>query len=76
MALTNEEKELLKQARLLIERELTAGETVAIYKMGEFSPDKKAARVTRNPRTGEPVPLGERTLVKFKMSESLRKLLV
>jgi DNA-binding protein HU-beta len=42
-----------------------SGERVTIFGFGTFSRTSRAARLGRNPRTGEPVPIAASTGVKF-----------
>ncbi len=51
---------------------LVAGETVKISSFGTFSVRDKAARVGRNPKTGEEVPILPRQVLVFRASHVLK----
>lgn len=44
---------------------LLTGEEVYIYGFGKFVINTRAAKIGRNPRTGEAVPIPERKVLKF-----------
>ncbi len=44
---------------------LSKGRRVSIGDFGSFSPQRRAARIGRNPHTGEAVPIPERTIARF-----------
>lgn len=50
---------------------LTREEEVAFLGFGRFYPRKQQARPVRNPRTGAPIMLEERTTVRFKSGKEL-----
>jgi nucleoid DNA-binding protein len=58
-----------------IRQELIKGEGVVIQNFGKFTKTKLKARKSRNPKTGEPVDVPERTKVSFKASSMLKSLL-
>ena len=51
---------------------LVAGETVKISSFGTFSVRDKAARVGRNPKTGEEVPISPRRVLSFRPSHLMK----
>ena len=52
-----------------------AGGRVSIHGFGSFSHTSRAARVGRNPRTGEAVPIAASTSVKFAPATAFKELL-
>lgn len=69
MALTNKERDLIKEAADLITRETAAGERIILRGFGTFKQVTKAARKAKNPRTGEVVDVPARTVLAFKASK-------
>lgn len=67
-----EAAELVETVFALVVETLVKGEEVKISGFGTFEPRKKAARMGRNPRTKEDVPIPPRTVVVFKSSPVLR----
>ncbi len=53
--------------------ELIKGEDVSIAGFGIFSAKLRAARVARNPRTGEPINVPEMKVPKFKAGKALKE---
>ena len=51
---------------------LVAGETVKISSFGTFSVRDKSARVGRNPKTGEEVPIKPRRVLSFRPSHLMK----
>lgn len=51
---------------------LKTGQEVSIAGLGIFSTKLNAARISRNPRTGEPVPVPERRVPKFRAAKALK----
>lgn len=51
---------------------LTAGETVKLSAFGAFAVRDKTARVGRNPKTGEEVPITPRRVLVFRASQVLK----
>lgn len=51
---------------------LQSGETVTIPGLGNFTTIDKPARMGRNPRTGEAVPIAARKAVKHSVSGALK----
>ncbi len=52
---------------------LANGEHFEIRGFGTFKVKERKARMARNPRTGEPVPVPERKVPVFKVSRELKK---
>lgn len=53
---------------------LSHGGRIEIRGFGSFSLHYRRPKLARNPKTGEPVPLGERYVVHFKPGKELRQL--
>ena len=51
---------------------LTQGEKVQLVGFGSFEVKTRAARVGRNPRTGEEIPIAEAKLPVFKAGKALK----
>lgn len=51
---------------------LAEGDRVELRGFGAFSVKKRTARIGRNPRTGTPVPVGEKYVPFFKTGKLLR----
>jgi integration host factor subunit alpha len=51
---------------------LASGETVKISSFGTFSVRSKTARVGRNPKTGEEVPINPRRVLTFRPSHLMK----
>lgn len=54
-----------------MEDALLRGEPVRLYGFGTLTPQVRAARVARNPRTGETISLPPKRVVKFKAGDTL-----
>ena len=54
----------------IIADETEAGNTVAIHGFGKFTIKERAARMGRNPRTGEPMQFAASRSLSFKASKS------
>jgi len=52
---------------------LAAGEDVTIPHFGKFKVEERAARVGRNPRTGEKIKIAAKTVPRFRASRVLRE---
>lgn len=50
---------------------LAREEELAFLRFGRFYPRKQYARPVRNPKTGAPIMLNERTTVRFKVGKDL-----
>ena len=61
----------LNSLLMSITESLSEGDKVTLVGFGTFSAVKRAARKTKNPRTGEPLEIPEKTLAKFKAGSKL-----
>lgn len=52
---------------------LERGETVRLSSFGSFEVRQKKERVGRNPKTGQEVPIDERSVVAFRPSDVLKR---
>lgn len=68
----NESAELVERVLTLMSDSLVAGEQVKISSFGTFSVREKAARVGRNPKTGEEVPIEPRRVLTFRPSHLMK----
>lgn len=56
----------------LVALSLSAGDEVALREFGKFEPRARRAVVRRNPKTGEEIPVPEKTSVGFIPSPNLK----
>jgi integration host factor subunit alpha len=56
----------------IMKETLAKGEQVKVSGFGNFSVRHKAQRVGRNPQTGDPIQISERSVLTFKPSQVLR----
>ncbi|WP_166415736.1 integration host factor subunit alpha [Cochlodiniinecator piscidefendens] len=68
----NESAELVESVLLHVSDALVSGESVKISSFGTFSVRDKAARVGRNPKTGEEVPITPRRVMTFRPSHLMK----
>ena len=68
----NESAALVESVLQHMSDALVAGETVKISSFGTFSVRDKAARVGRNPKTGDEVPISPRRVLTFRPSHLMR----
>ncbi|MCL3882831.1 integration host factor subunit alpha [Marivita sp. GX14005] len=68
----NESAELVESVLNYMSDALVAGEQVKISSFGTFSTRDKAARVGRNPKTGEEVPINPRRVLTFRPSHLMK----
>lgn len=68
----NESAQLVESVLGHMSDALTRGETVKISSFGTFSVRSKAARIGRNPKTGEEVPIHPRRVLSFRPSHLMR----
>jgi integration host factor subunit alpha len=68
----NESAELVESVLQEVSDALVAGESVKISSFGTFSIRDKAARVGRNPKTGEEVPIHPRRVLTFRPSHLMK----
>jgi integration host factor subunit alpha len=69
----NDSADLVERVLELMSDALVAGEQVKISSFGTFSVRDKAARVGRNPKTGEEVPIHPRRVLTFRPSHLMRQ---
>jgi integration host factor, alpha subunit len=68
----NESSELVEAVLGHMSDALVRGEQVKISSFGTFSVREKAARVGRNPKTGEEVPINPRRVLTFRPSHLMK----
>ncbi|KPP87309.1 MAG: integration host factor alpha subunit HimA [Rhodobacteraceae bacterium HLUCCA08] len=68
----NDSAELVESVLTHVSDALVSGETVKISSFGTFSTRDKAARVGRNPKTGEEVPIAPRRVLSFRPSHLMK----
>jgi len=68
----NESAELVETVLQSMSDALVAGESVKISSFGTFSVRDKSARIGRNPKTGEEVPIHPRRVLTFRPSHLMK----
>jgi len=68
----NESAQLVERVLELMSDALVEGEQVKISSFGTFSVRSKTARVGRNPKTGEEVPISPRRVLTFRPSHLMK----
>lgn len=68
----NESADLVESILTHLSDALVAGEQVKISSFGTFSVRDKAARVGRNPKTGQEVPINPRRVLTFRPSHLMK----
>jgi integration host factor subunit alpha len=68
----NESANLVEAVLQHMSDSLASGETVKISSFGTFSVRAKTARVGRNPKTGEEVPISPRRVLTFRPSHLMK----
>ena len=68
----NESAELVESVLKHVSDALAAGETVKISSFGTFSLRSKTARIGRNPKTGDEVPISPRRVLTFRPSNLMK----
>jgi len=68
----NESADLVEAVLGHVSDALVVGEAVKISSFGTFSVREKAARVGRNPKTGQEVPIHPRRVLTFRPSHLMR----
>lgn len=68
----NESAQLVEAVLRHVSDALAAGETVKISSFGTFSLRAKTARVGRNPKTGDEVPISPRRVLTFRPSHLMK----
>ena len=69
----NESAQLVESVLEHLSDALVRGETVKISSFGTFSVRAKAARIGRNPKTGEEVPITPRRVLSFRPSHLMKE---
>ena len=69
----NESSEMVETILSRIADALISGETVKISSFGTFAVRDKGARMGRNPKTGEEVPIDPRRVLVFRPSHILKE---
>ena len=69
----NDSADLVERVLGLMSVALVTGQSVKISSFGTFSVRHKAARVGRNPKTGEEVPIHPRRVLTFRPSHLMRQ---
>ena len=70
----NEVGRIIQSALDTISQSLAAGKRLEIRNFGVFEVKKRDARIGRNPRTGEEVPIPEKKVATFKPGKLLKEL--
>jgi integration host factor subunit alpha len=68
----NESSQLVESVLQHVSDALASGETVKISSFGTFSIRDKTARVGRNPKTGDEVPISPRRVLTFRPSHLMK----
>lgn len=68
----NESATLVESVLQHVSDALAGGETVKISSFGTFSLREKSARVGRNPKTGDEVPISPRRVLTFRPSHLMK----
>lgn len=68
----NESADLVESVLKHMSDALVAGENVKISSFGTFSVREKSARIGRNPKTGEEVPIHPRRVLTFRPSHLMK----
>ncbi len=68
----NESAELVESVLTHMSDALAGGESVKISSFGTFAIRDKAARIGRNPKTGEEVPITPRRVLSFRPSHLMK----
>ena len=66
-------KEVIQQFLDAIIQELASGNRLEFRDFGVFEPKSKAARMARNPRTGDRIAVPEKVTVKFKSGRMMKE---
>jgi len=69
----NESSDLVESILQHVSDSLVQGESVKISSFGTFSVRDKAARIGRNPKTGEEVPIHPRRVLTFRPSHLMKE---
>ena len=63
---------VVKEMQKVIATQMKAGGEVRLPGFGTFKTSARAARTGRNPKTGEPMEIGARTVVSFSAGKRLK----
>lgn len=69
----NESAQLVESVLAHMSDALAAGNSVKISSFGTFSVREKGARIGRNPKTGEEVPISPRRVLTFRPSHLMKE---
>lgn len=69
----NKSNEVLKEVETIIKEELQRGGEVNLTGFVSFKPGVRAARIGRNPQTGETINIPEAKVVKIKAGKTLKE---
>lgn len=69
----NESAQLVETVLAHLSDALAAGDSVKISSFGTFNVREKAARVGRNPKTGQEVPINPRRVLTFRPSHLMKE---
>ncbi len=69
----NESAQLVESVLLEISGSLVTGDSVKVSSFGSFAVRDKRARIGRNPKTGEEVPIKPRRVLVFRPSHVLKE---
>jgi integration host factor subunit alpha len=69
----NESAQLVESVLQHMSDALASGETVKISSFGTFSIRDKSARIGRNPKTGDEVPISPRRVLTFRPSHLMKE---
>ena len=67
-------KKVIQMTLDMIVESLEKGETIELRNFGIFKVKTRKARVGRNPKTGEKIQVGEKTVIKFKPSKTFKEI--
>lgn len=67
-------EELLNALTSVVAERAKAGQSTALHGFGTFRPKHHKARMARNPRTGDPIPVPARTALAFDAAKANRSL--
>jgi integration host factor subunit alpha len=69
----NESAQLVESVLQHVSDALASGETVKISSFGTFTVRDKSARIGRNPKTGDEVPISPRRVLTFRPSHLMKE---
>ena len=68
----NESAQLVERVLQHVSDSLSKGDSVKISSFGTFSVRSKSARIGRNPKTGDEVPISPRRVLTFRPSQMMK----